>query len=125
MKNSDTNKEMISKELFKGSLKSIVLKLLTENNKMYGYEITQKVQEMTGGRIKLTFGALYPILHKLETDGSVITESEIINGRVRIYYKLTKTGKNVAKEKIKELQEFIEMINILLKPGLNLELCKI
>lgn len=125
MKNSDTNKEMISKELFKGSLKSIVLKLLTENNKMYGYEITQKVQEMTGGRIKLTFGALYPILHKLETDGSVSTESEIINGRVRIYYKLTKTGKNVAKEKIKELQEFIEMINILLKPGLNLELCKI
>ncbi|HQH19502.1 MAG TPA: PadR family transcriptional regulator [Bacteroidales bacterium] len=125
MKNSDTNKEMISKELFKGSLKSIVLKLLTENNKMYGYEITQKVHEMTGGRIKLTFGALYPILHKLETDGSVITESEIINGRVRIYYKLTKTGKNVAKEKIKELQEFIEMINILLKPGLNLELCKI
>lgn len=125
MKNSDTNKEMISKELFKGSLKSIVLKLLTENSKMYGYEITQKVQEMTGGRIKLTFGALYPILHKLETDGSVITESEIINGRVRIYYKLTKTGKNVAKEKIKELQEFIEMINILMKPGLNLELCKI
>ena len=125
MKNSNTNKEMISKELFKGSLKSIVLKLLTENSKMYGYEITQKVQEMTGGRIKLTFGALYPILHKLETDGSVITESEIINGRVRIYYKLTKTGKNVAKEKIKELQEFIEMINILLKPGLNLELCKI
>lgn len=125
MKNSNTNKEMISKELFKGSLKSIVLKLLTENNKMYGYEITQKVQEMTGGRIKLTFGALYPILHKLETDGSVITESEIINGRVRIYYKLTKTGKNVAKEKIKELQEFIEMINILIKPGLNLELCKI
>jgi len=125
MKNSDTNKEMISKELFKGSLKSIVLKLLTENSKMYGYEITQKVQEMTGGRIKLTFGALYPILHKLETDGSVITESEIINGRVRIYYKLTKTGKNVAKEKIKELQEFIEMINILIKPGLNLELCKI
>ncbi len=125
MKNSNTNKEMISKELFKGSLKSIVLKLLTENSKMYGYEITQKVQEMTGGRIKLTFGALYPILHKLETDGSVITESEIINGRVRIYYKLTKTGKNVAKEKIKELQEFIEMINILMKPGLNLELCKI
>lgn len=125
MKNSNTKKEMISKELLKGSLKSIVLKLLSENNKMYGYEITQKVEEITGGRIKLTFGALYPILHKLETDGSVVTESEIINGRVRIYYKLTKTGKSVAKEKIEELQEFIEMISILLKPGFNLELCKI
>ena len=125
MKNSDTKKEMISKELLKGSLKSIVLKLLSENNKMYGYEITNKVQEITGGRIKLTFGALYPILHKLETDGSVITESEIMNGRVRIYYKLTKTGRSVAKEKMQELQEFIEMISVLMKPGFSLELCKI
>jgi DNA-binding PadR family transcriptional regulator len=125
MKNSDTKKEMISKELLKGSLKSIVLKLLSENNKMYGYEITQKVGEITGGRIKLTFGALYPILHKLETDGSVITESEIMNGRVRIYYKLTKTGRSVAKEKMQELQEFIEMISVLMKPGFSLELCKI
>ena len=125
MKKIDTKKEMISKELLKGSLKSIVLKLLSENNKMYGYEITNKVHEITGGRIKLTFGALYPILHKLETDGSVITESEIMNGRVRIYYKLTKKGRSVAKEKMQELQEFIEMISILMKPGFSLELCKI
>jgi PadR family transcriptional regulator, regulatory protein PadR len=115
---------MISKELLKGSLRSITLKLLSENNRMYGYEITQKVEELTGGKIKLTFGALYPILHKLETEGAVITESEIMNGRVRIYYSLTKTGKSFAKEKIKELQEFIEMINTLLKPGYSLEVCK-
>ena len=115
---------MISKELLKGSLRSIVLKLLSENNRMYGYEITQKVEELTEGKIKLTFGALYPILHKLETDGAVVTETEIMNGRVRIYYKLTKTGKSFAKEKIKELQEFIEMINTLLKPGYSLEVCK-
>jgi len=91
---------------------------------MYGYEITQKVEELTEGKIKLTFGALYPILHKLETDGAVVTESEIMNGRVRIYYKLTKTGKSVAKEKVKELQEFIEMISTLMKPGFSLEVCK-
>lgn len=116
---------MISKELLKGSLRSITLKLLSENNRMYGYEITQKVEEITEGKIKLTFGALYPILHKLETDGAVVTESEIMNGRVRIYYKLTKTGKSVAKEKVKELHEFIEMISTILKPGYSLEVCKI
>jgi len=116
---------MISKELLKGSLKSIVLKLLSENKRMYGYEITQKVEELANGKIKLTFGALYPILHKLETDGAVITETEIMNGRVRIYYKLTPKGTNVAKEKVKELQDFIEMIGILLKPGYSLEVCKI
>jgi PadR family transcriptional regulator, regulatory protein PadR len=114
---------MIPKELLKGSLKSIVLKLLSENGKMYGYEITQKVEELSSGKIKLTFGALYPILHKLETDGAVITESEIFNNRVRIYYKLTKTGKSTAKEKISELEEFIETIGLLLKPGLTLQVC--
>ena len=114
---------MISKELLKGSLRSIVLKLLSETGRMYGYEITQKVEELSGGRIKLTFGALYPILHKLETEASVYTETEIINGRARIYYKLTPKGKSVAHEKIKELQEYLEMMSTLFKPGLNLQPC--
>ena len=29
---------------------------------MYGYEITRKVEELTDGKIKLTYGALYPVL---------------------------------------------------------------
>ena len=36
---------------------------------MYGYDITRKVEEMTEGKIKLTYGALYPVLHKLENEG--------------------------------------------------------
>lgn len=114
---------MISKELLKGSLKSIILKLLSENGRMYGYELTQKMEELSEGKIKFTVGALYPILHKLENDGVVITESEIINNRVRIYYKLTKTGESTAQEKINELKEYIETMGLLLKPGLNLQLC--
>ncbi len=114
---------MISKELLKGSLKSIVLKLLAENGRMYGYEITQKVSELSEGKIKLTYGALYPILHKLEKDGALSTESKIVNNRNRIYYKLTKKGNETAKEKIKELEEFIQTIKILINPNLGLEPC--
>ena len=83
---------MIPRELLKGSLKSIVMKLLAEHGRMYGYEITQKVEILSQGKIKLTYGALYPILHKLEKDGDVVTDSENINNRIRIYYKLTKKG---------------------------------
>lgn len=108
---------MIARELLKGSLRSIVLKLLAENDRMYGYEITQKVEELTAGKIKLTYGALYPILHKLEVDGAVITESENYNNRIRIYYKLTPKGSGFAKEKIKELEEFLEVIGMILKPN--------
>ncbi len=117
------NYKMIPKELLKGSLKSIILKLLSENGRMYGYELTQRMEELSGGKIKFTVGALYPILHKLENDGIVVTESEVINNRVRIYYKLTKTGESTAQEKINELIEYIETMGLLLKPGLNLQLC--
>ena len=108
-------------ELLKGSLKSIVLKLLAENDKMYGYEITQKVEELTGGKIQLTYGALYPILHKLEKDGSLMTESQNVKNRMRIYYKLTPKGNSLAKEKIEELKEYIEAIKILLEPKVAMQ----
>jgi PadR family transcriptional regulator, regulatory protein PadR len=114
---------MIPKELVKGSLKSIVLKLLAEQNRMYGYEITQKVEELSEGKIKLTFGALYPILHKLEQDGVVVTQSEVVNNRNRIYYKLTEKGNASAKERIRELEEFVQTIKILLNPQTGFESC--
>ena len=41
---------MISPELLKGSLKTIVLKVLEENGRMYGYEITKKVEDLVDAR---------------------------------------------------------------------------
>jgi len=112
---------MIPTDLIKGSLKTIVLKLLKENGRMYGYEITRKVEELTEGKIKLTYGALYPVLHKLENEGVLITESENFNNRIRIYYLLTSHGQSVVTEKIKELNEFIESLQHIVnsKPDLS------
>ena len=81
-----------SSELIKGTLKTIVLKLLADNKKMYGYEITQKVKEITKGELKITEGALYPALHKLEAEGVLEVEIENVDNRLRKYYKLTEPG---------------------------------
>jgi PadR family transcriptional regulator, regulatory protein PadR len=112
---------MIPADLIKGSLKTIVLKLLKEQGPMHGYAITRKVEELTEGKMKLTYGALYPILHKLEKDGSLITTSENFNNRTRIYYALTSKGHTVVAERIKELNEFIESLQRIVdtKPGLS------
>jgi PadR family transcriptional regulator, regulatory protein PadR len=107
---------MISSELLKGSLKTIVLKVLEENGRMYGYEITRKVEEITTGEIKLTYGALYPVLHKLEDEGILVTESENFNNRIRIYYKLTPSGKYVVAEKMSEMREFIDTLRKIVEP---------
>lgn len=112
---------MATNDYVKGTLKPIILKLLSDKGRMYGYEITQSVKDLTQGKIELTFGALYPILHKLEQEGVVRTESEIINNRNRIYYILTETGKGTAREKIAELEEFVGTLRILLQPRLGME----
>jgi PadR family transcriptional regulator, regulatory protein PadR len=103
-----------STDLIKGSLKTIILKLLADNKKMYGYEITQKVKELTLDKIQITEGALYPTLHALEADKLVTTEIEYIGKRMRKYYSLSPTGTAHAKKKVKELANFMETMVLLL-----------
>lgn len=105
---------MYSTELIKGTLKTIVLKQLEQNKRMYGYEITLRVKELTGNRIQITEGALYPTLHALEAEGLVTTETEYIGKRVRKYYSLSSNGQLKIEEKLNELAEFIETLRFLL-----------
>ena len=106
-------------QLFKGSLATIVLKLLHEEDKMYGYEITKKVKELSDGNLLITEGALYPALHKLEADGMVEVTIEYIGNRPRKYYKLTRNGKKEVTVRLQELSSFISQMQKLLnlKPG--------
>ncbi len=103
-----------SSELIKGTLKTIVLKLLEDNKKMYGYEITQRVKELTSEKIQITEGALYPTLHALENEGLVTTELEYMGKRVRKYYTLSPTGKTKTQEKLSELADFMDTMRFLL-----------
>ena len=108
---------MYSSELIKGTLKTIILNLLKDGNKMYGYEITQKVKELTSGKIQITEGALYPTLHALEKHGDVIAEKVYIGKRVRKYYILTDQGKKTVSERVSELADFMNTMRFLLDLG--------
>ncbi|MRS59819.1 PadR family transcriptional regulator [Larkinella terrae] len=103
-------------EFLRGTLKTIVLKLLTEQGRMYGYEITQSVKERTQGEVVLTFGALYPVLHKLQQEGLLITESVEVDGRLRKYYTLTPRGNETALQKVSDFERFVEVMKHLLQP---------
>lgn len=105
---------IFSSELIKGTLKTIVLKLLADNGKMYGYEITQRVKDLTADRIQLTEGALYPTLHALEHEGLVTTQVEYMGKRVRKYYSLSPAGKTRSEEKVNEFTDFVNTMKILL-----------
>lgn len=105
---------MYSKELLKGTLSAIILKLLAEHGKMYGYQLTQIVKELSDDKILLKEGSLYPALHKLKDDGLIEVETQNIGKRVRHYYYLTPDGYKVKEEKEAELRDFINTINNIL-----------
>lgn len=105
---------MHSPELLKGTLQTILLKVLKDHGKMYGYEITQRVKELSDSQLLLTEGALYPSLHRLEAEGLLKTETVMMGKRVRKYYSLTSTGRTLAKDRVEELVDFIKtMSNVL------------
>jgi PadR family transcriptional regulator PadR len=110
---------MHSPELLKATLQTILLKVLKDNGRMYGYEITQRVKELSAERILLTEGALYPTLHKLEAEGMLKTEVVTIGKRVRKYYSLTAEGKSLVKERVNELIAFIKTMGNVLQVELN------
>lgn len=110
---------MYSKEILKGTLKPIILRLLQENNRMYGYEITQRVKELTSGKIMITEGALYPLLHKLEAEGVVTTDLESIGKRTRKYYRLTPEGRTIAQELVDEFIDFMATVKHILQPNIS------
>jgi DNA-binding PadR family transcriptional regulator len=112
---------MANSKLYKGSLQTIILNLLEQNDKMYGYEITQKVKEITKGELNITEGALYPALHKLETEGHLDVEIVNIGNRMRKYYKLTEQGTKETVNRLAELQEFIKNMQIMVSPKFSLE----
>lgn len=110
---------MKNSQLYKGSLNTIIMKLLEEQGRMYGYEITQKVKEITKGELNITEGALYPALHKLEADGLLDVEVEKVDNRLRKYYKLTEKGTTETVNRLAELEKFIKNMQTIVNPKLS------
>lgn len=110
---------MYSRELLKGILKPIILKLLSEHGRMYGYEIVQEVKRLSGDKILIKEGSLYPTLHTLAAEGYLSTESVMIGKRTRKYYKLTSDGKRQVQPALTELLDFAETLQVLFGPKLS------
>ena len=106
---------MYSKELLKGTLKPIILKLLKENGKMYGYEIAQRVKAMSEEKILIKEGSLYPSLHSMAKDGLLEIEAVQIGNRTRKYYRLTQKGEAKVPAMVQEVRDFIKSLNLVLQ----------
>jgi DNA-binding PadR family transcriptional regulator len=90
---------MIEKELVAATSASIALSILSDGDS-YGYEIIQRVNELTDGELEWTEAMLYPVLHRLENRELVECYWETSpSGRKRKYYSITKAGRAELKDK--------------------------
>jgi len=83
---------MIPKSLVAASLKPFILSVL-KRGPNYGYEIIQRVSDLTDGDVSWTTSTLYPVLHRLENEGLLDSFWESVEkGPDRKYYRLTEKG---------------------------------
>ena len=88
----------------------VVLSLLIEKT-MYGYQISQAMQQKSDGRFSVA--VLYPILYRLEEQGYIRVErTEVINNRARGYYAITEEGRQYL---AKSLDEYKNMHSAFMK----------
>lgn len=62
----------------------------------HGYGIMTDIAQISDDRVKLRAGTLYAALDRLSGEGSIeVDREEVVNGRLRRYYKITPAGTRV------------------------------
>ncbi len=106
-----------------------MLALLAEGP-AYGYAISKEAAARSEGRLRLTAGALYPLLKSLETQGLVASYWEEIKsdrsgpeeaGRRRKWYRLTPKGRRRLDSRIEAHRAYRAVMDAILPPGPDLE----
>jgi len=95
---------MSKTEIWQGTLALMILKTLDTLGPLHGYGIARRIEQISGDKLALNYGTLYPSLLKLEQEGWIASEwgtSE--NNRKAKYYKLTRTGR---KQLVQEADEW-------------------
>ena len=114
--NARHNVAMLSKELVAASTVPLVLSVLTQGES-YGYELIQRVRELSGNRIEWTEGMLYPVLHWMEDEDLIEAEwREAETGRKRKYYRLRKEGRKALQDEQQQWLTVHETLTKLWKP---------
>lgn len=98
---------MISKTLMAASTRPIILAILSRD-KDYGYNIIQKVKNISGGGIEWSDGMLYPVLQRMEMDHLITSEwISSDGGRPRHYYRITDDGRQALATELTSWQKIL------------------
>jgi PadR family transcriptional regulator PadR len=107
---------MVSKALMAASTKPIILTILLDGED-YGYNIIQRVKDLSSGTLEWSDGMLYPVLQRMEKEGLIASKWNISEeGRYRKYYKITEVGRTELKTEMAQWRSVIGALSKLWKP---------
>jgi PadR family transcriptional regulator, regulatory protein PadR len=108
-------KENMKTDLLQGTLDLLVLKTL-QAGPTHGWDIAQRIQQVSQEVLRVGQGSLYPALHRLEAQGWIASEwgaSE--NNRKAKYYKLTAAGRKQLTNETETWRRFTGAVELILK----------
>ena len=80
-------------EVWQGTLALMALKTLQTMGPQHGYGIARRIEQTSGDLLAINHGTLYPVLLKLEQEGSIAGEWGVSeNNRKAKFYRLTRSG---------------------------------
>ena len=98
-------------DLLQGTLDLMVLQTLAVMGSLHGYGIARRIEQVSGDRLLVNYGTLYPALVKLEQEGAVAAEWGVSeNNRRARFYKLTRAGQAQLKREAREWEETTDII---------------
>ena len=93
-------------DVWQGTMALMALKTLEAMGPLHGYGIARRIEQISGDRLVLNYGSVYPALVKLEQEGCIASEWGVSeNNRKAKYYRLTAAGR---KQLRKETHDWAE-----------------
>ncbi len=85
---------MTRADLLQGTLELLILKVLSLDEPMHGWGVSQRIRDMSSEVLQVNQGSLYPALHRLEHRGWIRSEwGSSENNRRAKFYRLTALGR--------------------------------
>ncbi len=98
-------------EVWQGTLAIMVLKTLDVLGPQHGYGIARRIDQISDNLLSVNHGTLYPVLLKLEQEGSIESEWGVSeNNRQAKFYRLTKTGKRTLLAEKRQWEQTTEIM---------------
>ncbi len=108
-------------DVWQGTLALMVLKTIEAMGPMHGYGIARRIEQISGDRLSLNYGTLYPALIKLEQEGSIVSQWGVSdNNRKAKYYRLTTAGRKQLQREARDWEETTSIIGRFLAPSEDL-----